>query len=123
MLQNISSTIEILFIFITLYKLMRTTAAVLIGLLILRLFGQIFQIIALMSVSFLFIVPLIFAILYAAALLGIIKQQKWGSILVMVIAGIDLLFALFIGGASGIGAGVVDLILLFLGYKEYSALK
>jgi len=123
MLQNISSTIEILFIFITLYKLMRTTAAVLIGLLILRLFGQIFQIIALMSVSFLFIVPLIFAILYAAALIGIIKQQKWGSILVMVIAGIDLLFALFIGGASGIGAGVVDLILLFLGYKEYSALK
>ena len=123
MLQNISSTIEILFIFITLYKLMRTTAAVLIGLLILRLFGQIFQIIALMSVSFLFIVPLIFAILYAAALLGIIKQQKWGSILVMVIAGIDLLFALFIGGASGIGAGVVDLILFFLGYKEYSALK
>ena len=102
---------------------MRTAAAVLIGLLILRLLGQIFQIIVLMSVSFLFIVPLLLAILYTAALVGIVKQQKWGSILVMVIAGIDLLFALFIGGASGIGAGVVDLILLFLGYREYSALR
>ena len=102
---------------------MRTAAAVLIGLLILRLLGQIFQIIVLMSVSFLFIVPLLLAILYTAALVGILKQQRWGSILVMIIAGIDLLSALFIGGASGIGAGIVDLILLFLGYKEYSALK
>ncbi len=102
---------------------MKITTAVLVGLLILRLFGQIFQIIDLISISFLFIVPLILAILYAAALVGILKQQRWGSILVMIIAGIDLLSALFIGGARGIGAGIVDLILLFLGYKEYSTFK
>ena len=102
---------------------MKNTIAILIVLLIIRLFGQIFQAIAFIGSSFLFIIPSLFAILYGAALVGILKKQKWSLILVMIIAGIDLLFALFIGGASGIGAGIVDLILLFLGYKEYSALK
>ncbi|RLI98687.1 MAG: hypothetical protein DRP08_07935 [Candidatus Aenigmatarchaeota archaeon] len=102
---------------------MKATTTILVVLLIIRLFGQIFQMAALIGISFLFVIPLVFGILYGVALVGILKKQRWGLILVMLIAGIDLLVALIIGGASGIGAGVVDLLLLLLGYKEYSTAK
>ncbi|MBI2047337.1 hypothetical protein HYT26_04225 [Candidatus Pacearchaeota archaeon] len=65
----------------------------------------------------------IFGIIYLVALVGVIIKQKWGSILVMVIAVIDSLAAFMTGGVEGLGAGVVDLILIFLGYKEYKQIS
>ncbi len=96
---------------------------ILIILLIIRLIGQ-FASAFLLSADMVYLV--IFSILgfaYLAALSGIFIKQKWGSILVMIVAVIDILFAFIMGGATGLGAGVVDLILIFLGYKEYKQLS
>lgn len=60
---------------------------------------------------------------YLISLLGVSLKRKWGSISAMVIAGIDLIFALLVGGFSGLGAGVVDIVLIFLAYREYKQLS
>jgi uncharacterized membrane protein YjdF len=62
------------------------------------------------------------AIVYIVSLLGVVLKKKWGSILIMIFAIIDVFFAFIVGGTFGLGAGVVDLILIFLGYSEYKQL-
>jgi hypothetical protein len=66
---------------------------------------------------------LIIAVLYLMAFIGILIKQKWGSILVIVLAIIDILFAFMVGGFFGLGAGITDLILIFLGYKKYKQIS
>ncbi|MEK6873511.1 MAG: hypothetical protein AABW91_01590 [Nanoarchaeota archaeon] len=61
-----------------------------------------------------------FIVIYSFAIAGIILSKKWGSISVIVVALVDLAFALGIGGAIGIGAGLVDIILLFLVFMTYT---
>jgi len=56
----------------------------------------------------------IFSVAYLSAITGMLLMKKWGSMLVMIIALIDLAFALGMGGASGIVAGIMDAVLLFL---------
>lgn len=103
-------------------KKFNTVTIILIIFLIIRLIGQFIG-------GFLFadtisqVVFSIFGILYLVALTGVFMKQEWGSILVMIIAVFDILFAFITGGASGLGAGVVDLILIFLGYKEYKQIS
>ena len=62
---------------------------------------------------------IIFSIAYLFAIIGIVLTKKWGSILVILIALIDLAFALGVGGVIGIGAGIVDVALIFLVFMTY----
>jgi hypothetical protein len=95
----------------------------LIILLSIRLIAQIYSVyvsrtdIVVMSILFVFLV------LYALALLGVIKENKWGLILVMVIATTDLIIAFLMSGATALGAGIFDLALLILGYFGYKKLS
>jgi hypothetical protein len=103
-------------------KRFNTITIILIVFLAIRAFMQIvlmfIQKDILLGVIFIF-----FATLYLVALLGVSLKRKFGSILTIIIAIIDLLFALVTGGGFGLGAGVIDLILIFLGYKEYHQIK
>jgi len=40
--------------------------------------------------------------------------------IIIVIAIVDLLAAIFIGGSTGFSAAFIDVVLILLGYKEYS---
>lgn len=73
--------------------------------------------------TFFLAVQAIFAVIYLLALIGTIKRKKWGLILIFIAAGIDLISALFIGGFSGLGAGIVDVVLIVLAYLEYRKLQ
>ncbi len=58
--------------------------------------------------------------LYLAALIGLILRQKWGAVLVAIIALIDISSSFFfLRGASLVGVLIYDFILLALSYKEY----
>jgi ABC-type multidrug transport system permease subunit len=96
---------------------------ILIILLIIRFIGQFANAFLLSADMVYLVISSILGVVYLAALIGVLIKQKWGSILVMIIAVIDILFALPIGGAKGFGAGVMDLILIFLGYKEYKQIS
>ncbi|MDP3026860.1 MAG: hypothetical protein Q8N63_04070 [Nanoarchaeota archaeon] len=65
---------------------------------------------------------LFFGILYAIALIGIYQKRKYGVIISIIVAAIDLLGALMVGGVAGVGAGIVDAIILFLSLKEYKTI-
>lgn len=96
---------------------------ILIILLIIRLIVQVVgAIVTRANIVYLSLFSVI-AVLYLLILVGVSMKQKWGSILVMIIAIIDILFALALGGATGLGAGVMDLILIVLGYKEYKRIS
>ena len=92
---------------------------ILIIFLVLRLCAQIVSAWLQLSNTFVVVTVMCFAVLYAASLVGVVKKQKWGSTLAMVIGVIDILFALALGGAVGIGAGIADLLLIWLGYMEF----
>lgn len=64
-----------------------------------------------------------FTIIYLAALIGVSLKHRFGSVITIIIAVVDLLFALASGGEFGLGAGVMDLALIYLGYKEYHQIK
>lgn len=95
---------------------------ILVIILLVRLIAQVVSAAASQTGAFLVSFS-VFAILYLIALSGVYIKQKWGSILVIALAVIDILFAFIESGAFGFGAGVVDLALLFLGYKEYEQLS
>lgn len=56
--------------------------------------------------------------IYLAAFVGVVMKQKWGSIVALIVAIIDVIAAFFIGGASGVGAVIFDVILFWLAWKE-----
>ncbi|NYT00810.1 MAG: hypothetical protein GKB99_03690 [Methanocellales archaeon] len=61
-----------------------------------------------------------FAVLYLAALIGVVLKQKSGSILTGIIVIIDItLSAIFTSGAYTFGGVAYDLVLGFLAYKEF----
>jgi hypothetical protein len=95
---------------------------ILIVLLSIRLLGQILSSIRPLTTISL-IISIAFFIFYLLALVGVILKQKWGSILALIVGIIDALAAFFMGGAMGVGAGVADLILIFLAYKEYKQIS
>ena len=87
-------------------------------LLAIRIAGQIFAVI--ISTNAIYTtVSLVFGLIYLISFIGILLHQKWAVTTIGVVAVLDLLFALGLGGAKGIGAGVVDLALLYLAVKEY----
>jgi len=63
-----------------------------------------------------------FGILYAIALIGIYQKRKYGAIVSSIVAAIDLLGALIVGGVVGVGAGIVDAVILLLSLKEYKTI-
>ena len=53
-----------------------------------------------------------------------IKRRKWGSILTIAISVIDLILAaVLMTVAFVLGAAAVDLVLLFLAYKDYQEVR
>jgi hypothetical protein len=64
-----------------------------------------------------------FIVIYSVAIVGTLLMKKWGSIAVIAIALVDLAFSLAIGGATGVGAGIVDMILLFLVFMAHKKTK
>jgi hypothetical protein len=66
---------------------------------------------------------IILALAYLIAILGVSLKRKFGAVMTMIIATFDLLSALLVGGTFGLGAGIMDLALVFLGYKEYTQIK
>lgn len=62
---------------------------------------------------------LLFALLYLAAGIGIARKKRWGAVTAIIIGIIDLLSALALGGTSAIGAGAVDILILFLAYRQF----
>jgi len=95
---------------------------ILIVLLSIRLLGQILNFTGSLTTISL-IINITFFIFYLLALIGVILKQRWGSILALIVGIIDALAAFFLGGARGVGAGVADLILIFLAYKEYKQIS
>ena len=69
------------------------------------------------------IISMIISIAYFAALLGILIEKKWGYLVAMGLAGIDVLFLLvLIGGFDAIffiSALAIDVAILYLAYREY----
>ena len=95
---------------------------ILIVLLSIRLLGQILNSTrSLTTISL--IINIAFFNFYLLALIGVILKQRWGSILALIVGVIDALAAFFMGGTVGVGAGVADLILIFLAYKEYKQIS
>ncbi len=103
-------------------KKFKAITIILIILLVIRIFSQFFIGFSSANINYLIIYSIVGAI-YLIALIGIFMKQKWGAISIMVIAIIDILFVFITGGAAGLGAGVIDLILLFLGYKNYKEIS
>ena len=81
-----------------------------------RIFGQILGLVYGITTA------LVFLVLYLVALYGVYCKRKWGFILVMIISLVDLGWALYMGGSFGIGAGIVDIILLVSALVEYQKL-
>lgn len=98
---------------------MNVVSIILIILLIVRLIGQIVQAAASSANTIHLAVFALFAVIYAASIFGIIKKMRWGAILVMAVAVLDMLSASFLGGVRGFGAAIFDLPLLGLGYWAY----
>jgi hypothetical protein len=97
---------------------------ILIVLLSIRAIGQILNAITLMTEPIFFSFYCIMAFVYLIALLGVLIKKIWGSILTMIIALLDLsLVTIFMTGPSAFGALIMDLTLLFLGYKENEKLR
>jgi uncharacterized membrane protein len=74
-------------------------------------------------------ISIILGISYLVALIGVIMKQKFGAILAGIIGSIDILMAFmlrwekfYLLGAI-FSAVVIDLVLIYLAYKEYSSLK
>lgn len=73
------------------------------------------------------IFSLIFGTVYLIAFFGVFKGEKWGSILAVVVASIDIIISAFTQGilletigVSGLfGALAVDAGLILLGLREY----
>jgi hypothetical protein len=61
----------------------------------------------------------IIGILYVAIFIGLIIKKKWAAIAMVAFALIDLVAALWIGGVSAIGAGVLDLLIGWLAYLTF----
>lgn len=99
------------------------TVIFLIILLLIRALFQFLTLFQLKEIGLVFLVVSLFAILYVISVVGIYYKQKWAAILVIIIAIVDLMVALTMGGASSVGAGLVDLAILFLAYKEYQLIK
>ncbi|MEK6918868.1 MAG: hypothetical protein AABW73_02405 [Nanoarchaeota archaeon] len=91
---------------------------ILLVILSIRAIIQLFGAVTLYSPLF---TPIFFllAALYIVAIIGIIKKHKWGLISSFIVAVIDVMIALSIGGAASLGAGIIDLTIIFLTYKEY----
>jgi hypothetical protein len=101
-------------------KQFNVISVILIALLSIRFISQVvIGVLSIENLLFLSVVA-VFAIAYLLALIGVILKQKWGSILAIIIAIIDLISAFTIIGESLVfWAAIMDVILLFLAYKEY----
>lgn len=95
---------------------------ILLILLTVRVLGQFSNVI--LGDLVLTVFSLIFASIYVIALIGIFLRKKWGVIVVVIISVLDIISVAItgIGGAYAFGAIGVDLVLLFLAYKEYTRL-
>lgn len=98
-------------------------AIILIVLLIFRAITQFIIVLSSGAGGYADLILIILGILYSIAVLGVLSKKKWGAILVIVIALIDIMFALLTySGSSSVGSTLFDLILLLLGSQEYNRL-
>jgi len=67
------------------------------------------------------IIFIFLSLIYLSAIVGIIARKRWGIIISVVIAGIDMLSALASGGAGGVGAGIADVLILILSYYTWKS--
>lgn len=92
----------------------------LLAILIIRMIVQLVALITQDSIEGLYVtVSLLFALFYLSASIGIVWKKRWGSVIAIAIGIIDLFFALALGGTSVIGAGAVDVLILFLAHRQY----
>ncbi|MBD3253303.1 hypothetical protein GF386_06220 [Candidatus Pacearchaeota archaeon] len=103
-------------------KKLGVTTIILIILLSIRIIGQLVIAALNWNMPVLLISYLIFSIAYIVSLIGIILNKKWGPIIAIVIAIIDILASLLVGGLTALGAGIYDLIILFLAFIEFKRL-
>jgi len=94
------------------------TTIILIILISVRTIGQLVVAALNWNIPTLLISYVAFSIAYIISLIGIVLNKKWGSIIIIVIAIVDLLASLLAGGYTALGAGIYDLILLFLAFRE-----
>lgn len=100
----------------------RFAAVVMIVLLAVRTLGQVLNLLLAESIV-LSAVFFLFAIAYVAAIVGVVRLQKWGSAIAAVVASVDAAAAFVSGGAFGIGALVVDLLIIVLALQEIKMLN
>ena len=60
-------------------------------------------------------------IVYIIGLVGLFMRKKWGAILILIFAILDILASVSAGGASAFGAAIVDLVIMWLAYLAYKA--
>lgn len=65
------------------------------------------------------VVSLLFSLLYIIGIVGVFTKRKVSIVVLMFLGLLDLISAFKIGGSNGFGAGVFDVILIYLAYKEY----
>ncbi len=104
-------------------KKLRTSALVLVGLISIRLFFQIVLMFYLFGHLIKFILILIWITAHILSILWILKNKIFGYYIAITIFLIDLAFALIRGGNFGLGAGIYDLIIIYLSYNEILYLK
>lgn len=61
--------------------------------------------------------------IYLVAFVGVVMKQKWGAVIALSVAVLDVISALFVGGAAAVGAIVFDILLFGLAWKEFSTFK
>ncbi|MBI4090451.1 MAG: hypothetical protein HY422_00330 [Candidatus Komeilibacteria bacterium] len=95
-------------------------AIFLLAILIIRMLMQLLPLVAQDAITGAAVaVSLFFALVYLSASIGVARKQRWGSAVALIISFIDLFSALALGGASAIGAGAVDVLILFLAYRQF----
>jgi hypothetical protein len=104
-------------------KRFSVVAVILLIFLLIRFIAHVAGVFITLEDVFTTVIYSVFSIAYLAGFIGVLLKKKYGSVIVIVIAIIDLISALFVGGAAGIGAGIYDLILLFLACREYKNLS
>jgi hypothetical protein len=96
-----------------------TAAIVMLMLLGLRIFGQIESLMTSLSVG-----ALVMFCIYLAAIIGIYGRKPWGDVLCAVVGVTDIATTLmYTGGASRVGAVVVDSLMIYLAFEDYKTVK
>jgi hypothetical protein len=93
-----------------------------ITLLIILIIRALIQIVGAVVTNSNFLLTLIYltvSTIYGISAYGVFRVKKWGVIMTMVIATIDILMASTLGGGSGFSATLIDLLLIAFGFLIY----